>query len=128
MWRSGGSLTAKTGKKTLLFTLDDVNKWADSDDDHYVRHLMNATFPYPDQPSWLLDKKLHALLDFKKKQIVWQDSHLRDRTANDWNRSRRLRPIRSDNQLFVVDAEGNKHQLTTDGSREIVYGESRTPQ
>ena len=29
-----------------------------------------------------------------------------------------------DNQLYVTDAEGVKHKLTTDGSREIVYGEA----
>ncbi len=29
-----------------------------------------------------------------------------------------------DHQLYVTDAEGVKHQLTTDGSREIVYGEA----
>ena len=42
----------KTGKETQLFTLDEVNKWAVSDEEanRYVRHLMNATFPYPDQP------------------------------------------------------------------------------
>ncbi|MBQ3768804.1 MAG: DPP IV N-terminal domain-containing protein [Prevotella sp.] len=27
-----------------------------------------------------------------------------------------------DHQLYVVDAQGKEHQLTTDGSREIVYG------
>ena len=29
-----------------------------------------------------------------------------------------------DHQLYVTDAEGVKHQLTTDGSREIAYGEA----
>ena len=29
-----------------------------------------------------------------------------------------------DHQLYVVDGEGKKHQLSTDGSREIVYGQS----
>ena len=29
-----------------------------------------------------------------------------------------------DHQLYVTDTEGVKHQLTTDGSREIVYGEA----
>ena len=43
-------IDTKTGKKTRLFTLDDINKWAGSDDERYVRHLMNATFPYPGKP------------------------------------------------------------------------------
>ncbi len=29
-----------------------------------------------------------------------------------------------DHQLYVVDAQGKEHQLTTDGSREIVYGQT----
>jgi len=45
-------IDVKTGKKTKLFTLDDINRWADSNEEEnrYVRHLSNATFPYPDQP------------------------------------------------------------------------------
>ena len=29
-----------------------------------------------------------------------------------------------DHQLYIADGQGKKHQLTTDGSREIVYGQS----
>ena len=36
------TIDAKTSKKTLLFTLDDINKWADSDDVKYVRHLRRS--------------------------------------------------------------------------------------
>ena len=116
----------KTGKEKLLFTLDDVNKWADSDEEEnrYVRHLMNATFPYPNQPLVALgNKKSFLLLDFKKHKIVWQDS-ISGQTANDWNSASRATAYVEDHQLFVVDGEGKKHQLSKDGSREIVYGQS----
>ena len=116
----------KTGKETRLFTLDEVNKWANSDEEanRYVRHLMNATFPYPDQPLVALgNKKSFLLLDFKKHEIVWQDS-ISGQTANDWNKTSRATAYVEDHQLFVVDGEGKKHQLSTDGSREIVYGQS----
>ena len=116
----------KTGKEELLFTLDQVNKWADSDeeDNRYVRHLMNATFPYPDQPLVALgNKKSFLLLDFKKHEIVWQDS-ISGQTANDWNKVSKATAYVEDHQLYVVDGEGKKHQLSTDGSREIVYGQS----
>ena len=117
-------INTKTGKETLLFTLDDVNKWAGNDDNHYVRHLMNATFPYPNETLVLLGfKKSMILLDFKKHQIVWQDS-ISEQSCNEWNAASRATVYKADNQLFVVDAEGNKQQLSTDGSREIVYGES----
>ena len=117
-------IDVKTGKKTLLFTLDEVNRWADSDEEEnrYVRHLMNATFPYPDQPLVALgNKKSFLLLDFKKRQIVWQDS-ISGQEANDWNTVSRATAYVEDNQLFVVDGEGHQQQLTSDGSRDVVYG------
>ena len=114
----------KTGKETVLFTLDDINRWADSDDHHHVRHLLGATFPYPDKPVVSLgNKKAHILLDFKQKRIIWQDS-ISGQDANDWNPVSRATAYVEGHQLFVVDAEGNKHQLSADGSREIVYGQS----
>ena len=116
----------KTGKETLLFTLDEVNKWAVSDEEanRYVRHLMNATFPYPDQPLVALgNKRSFLLLDFKKHEIVWQDS-ISGQTANDWHKTSRATAYVEGHQLYVVDGEGIKHQLSTDGSREIVYGQS----
>ena len=117
-------INTKTGKETLLFTLDDVNKWAGSDDNHYVRHLTNATFPYPNEKLVLLGfRKSVILLDFEKKQIIWQDS-ISSQTANEWNAVSKATVYKENNQLYVVDALGNKQQLSTDGSREIVYGES----
>jgi len=118
------TIDAKTGKKTLLFTLDEVNKWAGKDEEHYVRHLMNATFPYPNEKLVLLGfKKSMILLDFEKKQIVWQDS-ISGQHCNEWNAASKATVYKEDNQLYVVDAQGKKQQLSTDGSREIVYGES----
>ena len=62
-------IDTKTGKKTRLFTLDDINNWAGSDDEIYVRHLMNATFPYPDKPIVALgNRKAFILLDFETKR------------------------------------------------------------
>ncbi|MCR5240211.1 MAG: S9 family peptidase [Prevotella sp.] len=118
------TIDAKTGKKATLFTLDEVNEWAKSDDERYVRHLMNATFPYPDKPIVQVGNR-HAviLVDFKQKKIVWQDS-ISGQTANDWNATSKATAYVEDHQLFVVDAEGQKHQISTDGSRKIVYGQS----
>ncbi|GJG34220.1 prolyl tripeptidyl peptidase [Xylanibacter ruminicola] len=118
------TINTKTGKKTLLFTLDDINKWAGSDDTKYVRHLMNATFPYPNKPIVKLgNRKAVILLDFKAKQIIWQDS-IAGQQAYDWNATSRATAYVENHQLYVVDGAGKKHQLSTDGSREIVYGQS----
>ena len=117
-------IDTKTGKKDLLFTLDDINTWAGSDDVKFVRHLMNATFPYPDKPIVAVgNRKAFILVDFEAKKIVWQDS-ISGQTANEWNPQSRATAYVENHQLFVTDADGKKHQLSTDGSREIVYGQS----
>ena len=114
----------KTGEKTVLFTLDDINTWAESNDEKYVRHLMNASFPYPDQPLVQLgNRKAVILVDFEAKKMVWQDS-ISGQNAYDWSKDSRATAYVEDNQLFVADGKGKKHQLSTDGSREIVYGPS----
>ena len=114
----------RTGKETRLFTLDEVNKCLKSDDMYHVRALYYATFPYPDQP-WVAlgNKKSFLLLNFKTHEIVWQDS-ISGQKANDWNPVSKATAYIEDDQLFVVDGKGGKQQLTTDGSREIVYGQS----
>ena len=118
------TIDTETGKKSLLFSLDDINKWAESDDDTYVRHLMNATFPYPDKPIVAVgNRKAFILVDFEAKKLVWQDS-ISGQNANDWNPVSRATAYVEDHQLFVADGQGKKHQLSTDGSREIVYGQS----
>ena len=114
----------KTGKEKLLFTLEEVNRWLVSNDSYYVRALYHATFPYPDQPLVALgNKRSFLLFNFKTHKIVWQDS-ISGQTANDWNKVSKATAYVENYQLFVVDANGKKHQLTTDGSREIVYGQS----
>ena len=118
------AINTKTGKKTQLFTLDEINQWAGSDDTKYVRHLMNATFPYPNKPIVKLgDRKAVILLDFKAKQVIWQDS-VSGQQAHDWHATSRATAYVENNQLYVVDGAGKKYQLSTDGSREIVYGQS----
>ena len=111
---------AKNGKETSLFTLEEVNRWIKSDDDKFVRHLYNATFPYADKPIVALGNR-HAfiLVDFKKHEIVWQDS-ISGQTANDWHPLSRATAYVDEHQLFIVASEGKKHKLSTDGSREIV--------
>ena len=117
-------IDTKTGAKRILFTLDDINTWTESDSVKYVRHLMNATFPYPDKPIVAVgNRKSYMLVDFEAKKIIWQDS-ISGQDANDWSPQSRATAYVEDHQLFVADREGNKHQLSTDGSREIVYGQA----
>ena len=114
----------KTGKKKVLFTLDDINNWIQADDSRRVRTLASVTFPYPDKPIVAVHvKRAFTLVDFKTGKVVWQDSTSTPE-ANDWNATSRATAYVKDFQLCVADADGKEHRLTTDGSREIVYGQA----
>lgn len=115
---------SKTGKEKLLFTLADVQRWVEGSEGVVVRRLSDATFPYPGQPVVSLkDGRTHILLDFKAKQVIWKNN-VAARQVNDWNSVSRATAYVQDQQLWVADGEGREHQLTKDGSREIVYGQS----
>ena len=117
-------VNTKTGKKKLLFTLDDINSWVKADDSKRVRSLASVTFPYADKPIVAVTvRRAFTLVDFKAKAIVWQDS-ISTWEANDWNATSKATAYLKNQQLYVADADGKEHQLTTDGSREIVYGQA----
>ena len=118
------AINTKTGKKKVLFTLDDINRWAGNDEKKRVRSLASATFPYADKPVVAVNVgRAFTLVDFKAGKVVWQDN-TSTREANDWHATSKATAYVKDWQLCVADADGKAHQLTTDGSREIVYGQA----
>ena len=115
------SVNLKNGKETLLFTRNEINQWLGSN--NKVSSLSYASFPYPDVSLAMLyagDKRL--LVDFKNKRLQWSQQY--GGQASEWSKmSRALAQVKDDN-LFVINATGKTTQLTTDGSRDIVYGQS----
>ena len=113
-----------TGKETRLFSLDDVNQWVESAGNIKVRSFYYATFPYPNQPLVLLTaSKTRMLVNWKTKQLVWKQD-TKDESFADWNaQSRAVAFVKGEN-LYVCNAQGTHKQLTKDGSRDIVYGQS----
>lgn len=109
-----------TKKETLLFTLDDIKKWSGLN----VRSLYYTEFPYSGQTLVLVsDGKTKKLVNWKKKSIAWQGEET-GAEAEQWNKISGATAYVKDWQLFVADAKGIVTQLTTDGSRDIVYGQS----
>ena len=113
-----------TGKETRLFNLDDVNQWVESAGNIKVHSFYHATFPYPNQPLVLLTaSKTRMLVNWKTKQLVWKQD-TKDESFADWNaQSRAVAFVKGEN-LYVCNAQGTHKQLTKDGSRDIVYGQS----
>lgn len=114
----------QNGKETVMFTVDDINKWAGTDDSTKIRHLFYASFPYPNKSLVLITgKKERMLIDFKSKKVVWRQNCEGENFA-EWNAASKAVAFVKNDNLFVTNGEGKTTQLTTDGSREIVYGQS----
>lgn len=114
----------QNGKETVMFTVDDINKWAGTDDSTKIRHLFYASFPYPNKSLVLITgKKERMLIDFKSKKVVWRQNCEGENFA-EWNAASKAVAFVKNDNLFVTNGEGKTTQLTTDGSRDIVYGQS----
>ena len=123
-------INKKTKEETILFTLRDVNKaFADHVGiasgmlDNPIMRTDYAVFPYPNQPIVkLLNSRETILYDWKSQKVLM--SQLGGYDEGDWCAASRASAYTLNDQLYVVDCDGKKHQLTQDGSREIVYGQS----
>ena len=118
----------QTGEETLLFDLVELNDWAGTVDSTRIRHFYYATFPYPEEPLVLLSSKQERILvNWQQKRCVWRQSRqvngLRE-DNEDWNSESRAVAFVANHNLYVTDTEGKLHQVSRDGSRELVYGQS----
>ncbi len=115
------TVSLKNGKEKVFFTRAQVNKWMGGDT---VRSLMGITFPYTDQPLVALGTVGKVqMVDFKAKKQVWSQNRGEEQAAEWSKESRAVAFVKGDN-LYVTDGAGQTRQLTTDGSRDIVYGQA----
>lgn len=123
------------GKEKRLVTLAEINKNAKLNDSTIVRHLYNATFPYPEKPIICVqNSKERFLYDFRQKKVVWRSGILKADANPDvygdpqqtslWNSSSRATAFVAGDQLYVLDSNQKLKKLTSDGSKDIVYGQS----
>lgn len=120
-----GTTDPRTGKKTVLATVEQVNGSMEKDGSGTKMHwLYNAEFPYAGQTVALLkNSKLRILYDWKQKTVTWKQS-CEGETCSDWNAKSKAVAFVKDAQLYITDADNKTTQLTTDGSRDIVYGQA----
>ena len=109
-----------SGRETELFSTALLNKSGLN-----VHSLYYATFPEADKP-WVMVRsgRQQVLFDWKKKKTVWSldlDSAIQASCL--CYASKALAFVKG-NQLYVERAGSQPVQLTTDGSRDIVYGQS----
>ena len=115
----------RLGKAATLFTLDDVNAAIDTTKTKPVYALYSAQFPEAGKTLALLQTSTANLLyDWKTKQIVWQGPRVSGSSHNDFTYASRSEAFVKDWNLYVTTADGKTHQVSTDGSRELQYGQS----
>ena len=115
------TVNLKNGKEKVFLTRAQVNKWLGNDT---VRSLTGITFPYADKPLAALGTMGKVqMIDFKAKKQVWSQNRGEEQAAEWSKESRALAYVQGDN-LYVTDGAGQTRQLTTDGSRDIVYGQA----
>ena len=115
-----------TLKETTLFTLDDINNIpSKSNIDRTVRSLYQVSFPSANQPLVQIATGKELLtVNFKTKWIEDAIEIVPGTQVQAYNKVSGAMAYVLRDQLFVCDKAGNITQLTTDGSRNIVYGEA----
>ena len=116
-----GTVDMKTGCKTKVATLEEVNKTLQ---EGKIRSAMSVRFPYPDRTLALLGNSRERILyNWAEGKVEWRQP-CEGETESNWNTVSKAVAFVRDNQLCVTDAKGNTKVLTKDGSREIVYGQA----
>lgn len=112
------------GKETRLFAINELNQWAGPSRDRKFASLSGAQFPYADK-SWVVvfdGGKLYTV-DFKKHSLVSLLEFADGDTPLEFNFKGGTIAYLKNNNLYL--RRGVKDwQLSNDGSREIVYGQS----
>ena len=109
------------GKESTLLTAADLNRSIEAAGGDETATLQGAvSFPYPDQPLALVTgTKAYTLYNFKTRRVECRIAKTGNEQAVAWDAKSRLLACVTGDNLYV----GGK-QLTTDGSRDIVYGQS----
>ncbi len=115
----------KNGKETKLFGINDINQWISPSKDRKVNALYNAEFPYAGKSIVVINEGSKTYyIDWKKKkclrQVVFEDGE----NLLEANGQQNAYAYLKDNNLYVMTAQGKTTQISTDGSRSIVYGQS----
>lgn len=117
-------INKKNGKETPLFNIEQINLWAKTNDKNKIRTLSYALFPYAHVPLVLLkNKEERMLIDWKKQTVVWKQKS-QDEAFADWNATSKAVAYIKQQNIYVRTQNDKEVALSTDGSRDIIYGQS----
>lgn len=106
-------------------TLENINTILSANGRKTIDHLYNASFPYTEKTYVLIDRgREKTLVDWVEKKVIWKANLTPDASNEDWNKDSQSIAYTIDHNLFVLTADGKSHQVSSDGSIDLVYGES----
>ncbi len=112
-------------KPEKLFTLEDINSCEGIDADAKPYSLQSIKFPDPEKTEIIIEtaRKIY-LVDWKTKKVVKSREIPAGIKARDLNIPSGNEAYVNKDNLYVITAEGKQTQITQDGSRNLVYGQS----
>ncbi len=118
------TVNVTNGKEKVLFTRDKLNKRTGlTGESEKITSV--SSFPVAGKPlvmAW--SGKERMLVNFKTGKVEWRQAYDRDVQASEWNQESRATAFVKGDNLYVTDGTGNTRQVTSDGSRDMVYGQS----
>ncbi len=118
------TVNVTNGKEKVLFTRDKLNKRTGlTGESEKITSV--SSFPVAGKPlvmAW--SGKERMLVNFKTGKVEWRQAYDRDVQASEWNQESRATAFVKGDNLYVTDGSGNTRQVTSDGSRDMVYGQS----
>lgn len=112
-----------TGKTSTLFTLDDVNAALGGEASNRVSYLTNAHFPTAEPIASIQSYQELLHYNWQTKQIVWRRP-ARYGSHESMHAATKQTAYTEAHNLYLANAKGERVQITTDGTRELVYGEA----
>ncbi len=112
------------GKETQLFAVNDINQWIGNTRDIKVNSLYGVSFPSPGKSIVNITTADHVYsVDFKKHCLADSHAFEEGETILETSPASFATAYLKDDNLYVAKG-GKTWQLSTDGSRDIVYGQS----
>lgn len=118
-------INKQDGSTQTLVTLEQMNDILTKAGHKPIHHLYDTTFPYAGKTFALITLSHEkVLVDWTENKVVWHATLSPEAGNTDWNKDSQSIAYTIDHNLFVLTADGKSHQVSSDGSIDLVYGES----
>lgn len=118
-------INKQDGSTQTLVTLEQMNDILTKAGHKPIYHLYDTTFPYAGKTFALITLSHEkVLVDWTENKVVWHATLSPEAGNTDWNKDSQSIAYTIDHNLFVLTADGKSHQVSSDGSIDLVYGES----